>query len=87
MAISLLLFQIRELVPESQMYVDLLTFEKKLDYNIMRKRLDIQEALKRPVKVDGERESVWVRIFLFFVEEMQATNIYHPSILFGPRRC
>ena len=66
MAISLLLFQIRELVPESQMYVDLLTFEKKLDYNIMRKRLDIQEALKRPVKVDGERESVWVRIFLFF---------------------
>ncbi|XP_065828505.1 SWI/SNF-related matrix-associated actin-dependent regulator of chromatin subfamily D member 1-like [Oscarella lobularis] len=42
--------RIRELVPESQMYVDLLTFEKKLDYNIMRKRLDIQEALKRPVK-------------------------------------
>lgn len=45
------LFQIRELVPESQAYMDLLAFERKLDQTIMRKRLDIQEALKRPIKV------------------------------------
>uniref|UniRef100_A0AAQ4QCR3 SWI/SNF related BAF chromatin remodeling complex subunit D1 n=1 Tax=Gasterosteus aculeatus aculeatus TaxID=481459 RepID=A0AAQ4QCR3_GASAC len=42
--------QIRELVPESQAYMDLLAFERKLDQTIMRKRLDIQEALKRPIK-------------------------------------
>ena len=28
----------------------LLSFERKLDSTIMRKRLDIQEALKRPMK-------------------------------------
>merc|ERR1712110_139108 len=42
--------QVRELVPESQAYMDLLAFERKLDSTIMRKRLDIQEALKRPMK-------------------------------------
>ncbi|CAK8683494.1 unnamed protein product [Clavelina lepadiformis] len=42
---------VRDLVPESQAYMDLLSFERKLDSTIMRKRLDIQEALKRPVKV------------------------------------
>lgn len=31
--------------------MDLLAFERKLDSTIMRKRLDIQESLKRPVKV------------------------------------
>uniref|UniRef100_A0A671SX80 SWI/SNF-related matrix-associated actin-dependent regulator of chromatin subfamily D member 3 n=1 Tax=Sinocyclocheilus anshuiensis TaxID=1608454 RepID=A0A671SX80_9TELE len=44
------LLQIRELVPESQAYMDLLAFERKLDQTIMRKRVDIQEALKRPMK-------------------------------------
>ncbi|XP_076461310.1 SWI/SNF-related matrix-associated actin-dependent regulator of chromatin subfamily D member 1-like isoform X2 [Babylonia areolata] len=42
--------RVRDLVPESQAYMDLLAFEQKLDATIMRKRLDIQEALKRPVK-------------------------------------
>jgi len=42
--------QVIELVPESQAYMDLLSFESKLDSTIMRKRLDIQEALKRPIK-------------------------------------
>lgn len=31
--------------------MDLLAFERKLDQTITRKRLDIQEALKRPVKM------------------------------------
>lgn len=43
--------QVRDLVPESQAYMDLLAFERKLDATIMRKRMDIQEALKRPMKV------------------------------------
>jgi SWI/SNF-related matrix-associated actin-dependent regulator of chromatin subfamily D len=42
--------KVRELVPDSQSYMDLLAFERKLDSTIMRKRLDIQEALKRPMK-------------------------------------
>lgn len=46
-----MLLQVRDLVPESQAYMDLLAFERKLDATIMRKRMDIQEALKRPIKV------------------------------------
>lgn len=42
--------KVRDLVPESQAYMDLLAFERKLDFTIMRKRLDIQEALKKPIK-------------------------------------
>ncbi|KPJ04945.1 SWI/SNF-related matrix-associated actin-dependent regulator of chromatin subfamily D member 1 [Papilio xuthus] len=42
--------KVRDLVPESQAYMDLLAFERKLDATIHRKRLDIQEALKRPMK-------------------------------------
>ncbi|EDS29443.1 brg-1 associated factor [Culex quinquefasciatus] len=49
----------RDLVPESQAYMDLLAFERKLDTTIMRKRLDIQEALKRPMKQMRE-----LRIFI-----------------------
>ncbi|XP_043923504.1 SWI/SNF-related matrix-associated actin-dependent regulator of chromatin subfamily D member 3 isoform X5 [Protopterus annectens] len=50
MADKILPQRIRELVPESQAYMDLLAFERKLDQTIMRKRVDIQEALKRPLK-------------------------------------
>lgn len=42
--------KVRDLVPESKAYMDLLSFEKKLDLTITRKRLEIQEALKRPLK-------------------------------------
>lgn len=34
--------------------MDLLAFERKLDQTIMRKRVDIQEALKRPMKVNKD---------------------------------
>jgi hypothetical protein len=34
--------KVRDMVPESQAYMDLLAFERKLDATIMRKRLDIQ---------------------------------------------
>ncbi|XP_014116172.1 PREDICTED: SWI/SNF-related matrix-associated actin-dependent regulator of chromatin subfamily D member 3 isoform X6 [Pseudopodoces humilis] len=47
--------EIRELVPESQAYMDLLAFERKLDQTIMRKRVDIQEALKRPMKLSKQK--------------------------------
>ena len=46
-------FKVRDMVPESQAYMDLLSFEKQLDSTIMRKKLEIQEAMKRPLKVSG----------------------------------
>ncbi|KAG8507204.1 SWI/SNF-related matrix-associated actin-dependent regulator of chromatin subfamily D member 1 [Galemys pyrenaicus] len=42
--------KVLELVPESQTYMDLLAFERNLDQTTTRKWLDIQEALKCPVK-------------------------------------
>lgn len=53
--------QIRELVPESQAYMDLLAFERKLDQTIARKRMEIQEAIKKPLTV--WREMGLTRLF------------------------
>lgn len=58
--------KVRDLVPESQAYMDLLAFERKLDSTIMRKRLDIQEALKRPMKLKRK-----LRIFI--------SNTFYPA--------
>ncbi|XP_071812020.1 SWI/SNF-related matrix-associated actin-dependent regulator of chromatin subfamily D member 1-like isoform X2 [Apostichopus japonicus] len=66
MADKVLPLQIRHLVPESQAYMDLLAFERKLDSTIMRKRLDIQEALKRPMKQKRK-----LRVFI--------SNTYNPG--------
>ena len=52
--------KVRELVPESQAYMDLLAFERKPKTTINRKRLDIQEALKRPIKL---KKKLWIFIF------------------------
>jgi SWI/SNF-related matrix-associated actin-dependent regulator of chromatin subfamily D len=46
--------------------MDLLAFERKLDATIMRKRLDIQEALKRPMKQKKK-----LRIFI--------SNTFYPA--------
>ncbi|KAI8143117.1 hypothetical protein BJV82DRAFT_611421 [Fennellomyces sp. T-0311] len=43
--------KIEAFVPESKLYTELSEFEKKLDATIMRKRLDVQEALGKPTKV------------------------------------
>lgn len=43
--------KILEIVPESQTYHDMFAFERKLDSNITRKTLDIQEALRRPMRI------------------------------------
>lgn len=58
--------KVRDLVPESQAYMDLLAFERKLDATIIRKRLDIQEALKRPMKQKRK-----LRIFI--------SNTFYPA--------
>ncbi|XP_047673327.1 SWI/SNF-related matrix-associated actin-dependent regulator of chromatin subfamily D member 2 isoform X1 [Tachysurus fulvidraco] len=51
MADKVLPQRIRDLVPESQAYMDLLAFERKLDQTIARKRMEIQEAIKKPITV------------------------------------
>ncbi|OTF79803.1 SWI/SNF-related subfamily D member 1-like protein, partial [Euroglyphus maynei] len=58
--------KVRDLVPESQAYMDLIAFERKLDFTIMRKRMDIQEALKKPIKQKRK-----LRIFV--------TNTFYPG--------
>lgn len=65
LADKVLPWKVRDLVPESQAYMDLLAFERKLDTTIMRKRLDIQEALKRSLKQKRK-----LRIFI--------SNTYYP---------
>ena len=62
--------QVRDLVPESQAYMDLLAFERKLDATIARKRLEIQEVLRRPLK-----EKRKLRLFIshhFFTTEPES---------------
>lgn len=46
--------------------MDLIAFERKLDSTIMRKRLDIQESLKKPIKTKKK-----LRIFI--------TNQFYPT--------
>ena len=65
-----LVAQVRDLVPESQAYMDLLAFERKLDATILRKRQEIQEMLRRPLK-----EKRKVRVFIshnFFTVEPES---------------
>lgn len=78
--ISVALFQIRELVPESQAYMDLLAFERKLDQTIMRKRLDIQEALKRPIKVRSLPALSWISFGSFrtiLLPQLPSSTLFH----------
>ncbi|KAF8560682.1 hypothetical protein P879_09674 [Paragonimus westermani] len=51
LADRLLTKSVREIIPESESYMELLEVEKKLDFVLMRKRLTLQEAMKRPFKV------------------------------------
>uniref|UniRef100_A0A182TMY0 DM2 domain-containing protein n=1 Tax=Anopheles melas TaxID=34690 RepID=A0A182TMY0_9DIPT len=66
LADKILAQMVRDLVPESQAYMDLLAFERKLDATITRKRLDIQETLKRPMKQKRK-----LRIFI--------SNTFYPA--------
>ncbi|KAG1462065.1 hypothetical protein G6F46_003121 [Rhizopus delemar] len=43
--------KIESFAPESKLYTELVEFEKKLDATIVRKKLDIQEALGKPTKI------------------------------------
>lgn len=63
MADRLLTKTVRQIIPESESYMELLEVEKKLDLVLMRKRLTLQESLKQPLKV---------HILFFFIAIMCA---------------
>ncbi|KAF8930833.1 SWI SNF, matrix associated, actin dependent regulator of chromatin, sub d, member 1 [Haplosporangium gracile] len=60
--------KIEAIVSESKLYTELLEFEKKLDATIMRKRLDLQETLNKPVKTKRT-----LRIFISNLSHDQET--------------
>jgi hypothetical protein len=51
------LLQLERTVPESALFTRLVDFEKRLDAVIMRKRYDIQDALRKPAKVMSSSSS------------------------------
>lgn len=51
--------RVQEIMPEIQAYQDMLDFERRLDFNITRRTLDIQESMRRPTRVKKT-----LRIFL-----------------------
>ncbi|XP_035172479.1 SWI/SNF-related matrix-associated actin-dependent regulator of chromatin subfamily D member 3 isoform X3 [Oxyura jamaicensis] len=81
MADKILPQRIRELVPESQAYMDLLAFERKLDQTIMRKRVDIQEALKRPMKIKSRTS-----LFMYPTENQKRKLRLYISNTFNPAK-
>lgn len=44
---------IRQLMPEAEAYMQMIQLEKRMDQIILRKRLAMQEAIKKPIKVSG----------------------------------
>uniref|UniRef100_A0A8R1I6X2 SWIB domain-containing protein n=1 Tax=Caenorhabditis japonica TaxID=281687 RepID=A0A8R1I6X2_CAEJA len=57
---------IRQLEPDAENYMALLASEQKLDSTLSRKKLDLQEVLKRPIKV---KKRLRIYISHTFVEE------------------
>lgn len=60
--------KIRELEPDAENYMALLASEQRLDSTLSRKKLDMQEALKRPSKI---KKRLRIYISHTFVEEKQ----------------
>uniref|UniRef100_A0A8C5CT52 SWI/SNF related BAF chromatin remodeling complex subunit D2 n=1 Tax=Gadus morhua TaxID=8049 RepID=A0A8C5CT52_GADMO len=77
MADKVLPQRIRDLVPESQAYMDLLAFERKLDQTIARKRMEIQEAIKKPI-TSGKQKRKFSSFFKSLVIELDK-ELYGPD--------
>lgn len=56
-------------MPESRLYAQLVEFENKLDATVSRKKLDIQEALAKPMKIK--------RVLRVFVSNTAADQYTH----------
>lgn len=54
-------------VPESKLYTELQEFEKNLDSTISRKKLDLMDALAKPIKVRIELLQLFLGFFLLTI--------------------
>ncbi|VEL39925.1 unnamed protein product [Protopolystoma xenopodis] len=54
---------VRQIIPESESYMELLEVEKKLDLVLMHKRLTLQEAMKKPFKTKRKLRIMLSSIF------------------------
>lgn len=70
--------KIRELEPDTENYMTLLASEQRIDSTLTRKRLDIQEALKRPSKV---KKRLRIYISHTFIEERHPEKEHEESSL------
>jgi hypothetical protein len=68
-----------EFAQDSQMYQDLLEMERKLDWTMMRKRVEVQDAL-------GRIPSVRFFIVIYIPTFILYGNIYSMLLLSFPRR-
>ena len=73
-------------MPESHAYMDLLAFEQKLDATISRKKLDIQEALKRPMKVKRKLR-IYVSHTFFPAKEPEVSHFFQIMVSTIIRQC
>lgn len=55
--------KVQEIVPEINSYQEMLEFERRLDFNINRRTLDIQESLKRPTRVKKTLRIILTNLF------------------------
>jgi len=63
--------------------MDLLAFERKLDATIMRKRLEIQEAIRRPMK---QKRKLRVFISHIFSAGETEVGVLTQSLVVGSQR-
>lgn len=48
-------YMLASLVPESEMFADLLKMEQKMDWTMLRKKAEAQDALGKPIKVSADK--------------------------------
>lgn len=56
--------KVQEIVPEIHAYQEMLDFERRLDFNIARRTLDIQESFRRPARVKKTLRIYLTNVFL-----------------------
>lgn len=57
--------KVQEIVPEIHAYQEMLEFERRLDFNINRRTLDIQESMRRPARVKKTLRIFLTNLFSF----------------------
>ncbi len=51
-------YLLASLVPESAMFEDLIRMEQKLDWTMLRKKAEVNDAIGRPIRVGVDRRPI-----------------------------